>query len=385
MSAWVWGVVLVAAVWAAHWGAERLAAPLKKLRRQWGLSEVAGAAFIGLAAASPEIGINTASALRQVPEIGLGASLGSNIIAIPLVVTIAYLASRRRKLGSSEAGAQGHPDHDRHREEHALRVQQEAVTVQAIPYLLLIVLFATLTVPPQWRGLQPIDGWILLGGYFIYLAQAVLRGRKEGEDVAWSGKEVALAVAGLASLIVGAYLTVRSTENIVAAVGISQIVGGLFIVAPMAALPELFAVWSVTHSGQVTSATTSVIGDHAVTMTVAFLPLALMTLNVQNFQLFWINLVFVALIPTVYAAFSLGHASARLRTLAGRGPGCHCTRLCRSFIDQRRPERRIMSPTLGGSHLASTTPSTWRCRSCDLVCIHLAVARYAEARTEPVG
>lgn len=42
------------------------------------------------------------------------------------------------------------------------------------------------------------------------------------------------------------------------------------VTAPMAALPEIFATWSVAKSGQITSGVTSVIGDHAVTLTVAF-------------------------------------------------------------------------------------------------------------------
>ena len=78
--------------------------------------------------------------------------------------------------------------------------------------------------------------------------------------------------------------------------------GGLFITGPMAVLPEIFAVWSVARSGQVTSATASVIGDHVVTMTIAFLPLALVGLPVQDLQLFAVNLGFVFLVPAAYAA-----------------------------------------------------------------------------------
>ena len=43
-------------------GGEHLAHPLKKLRRQWGFTAGAGGSFIGLAAASPEVGINITSA-----------------------------------------------------------------------------------------------------------------------------------------------------------------------------------------------------------------------------------------------------------------------------------------------------------------------------------
>ena len=99
----------------------------------------------------------------------------------------------------------------------------------------------------------------------------------------------------------GPYFTVRSTENLVSALGIQPIAGGLFITAPMAALPEIFAVWSVARSGQVTSATTSVIGDHVVTMTLAFLPLAVVGLPVEDLQLFAVNLLFVFLVPAAYA------------------------------------------------------------------------------------
>ena len=51
-----------------------------------------------------------------------------------------------------------------------------------------------------------------------------------------------------------------------------------------------------------TTATTSVIGDHAVTMTVAFLPLALVTLPVSDLLLFSVNLAFATAVPVAYAA-----------------------------------------------------------------------------------
>jgi cation:H+ antiporter len=326
---WLWVLVLVAAIWTAHWGAEHLAKPLKKLRRMWGFREVAGAAFVGLCAASPEIGINITSALRGVSDIGLGAAFGSNVLAIPLVVTTAYWSSRKANLGEangqnenadnenekqpanqkqgkkakqSESAGGDHPHHEEHRKQHLLRVKRGAVTIQAIPYLLVIALVALLTLPAGWRGLQPIDAGILLVAYIVYLAQALWRGRSESEDVDWSKKEIALAVGGVVALAVGTYFTVRATENIVSAFGISHIVGGLFITATMAALPEIFAVRSVTRSGQVTAATTSVIGDHVVTLTLALIPLALITMPVDDLQLFATVLTFVAIMPVAYAA-----------------------------------------------------------------------------------
>ncbi len=297
MSTWIWALVLLAAVWAAHWGAEHLSKPLKKLRKQWGFSVAAGGALVGLASASPEIGINITSAVTGVGDIGLGTMLGSNVIAIPLMVITAYVATRNLKKKKADK------NHEQHIKKNLLKVYPTAVTVQAIPYLVIVAVVAILTVPKQWRGLQPMDGWIMLGMYVIFLTQALLRGRKEKEKIEWKKKEIWLAVAGVAALGIGAFFTVRATENIVSALGMSKIVGGLFITAPMAALPEIFATWSVAKSGQITSAVTSVIGDHATTLTIAFLPLALVTLPVENFPLFITVLSFVGLVGMLYAAF----------------------------------------------------------------------------------
>jgi cation:H+ antiporter len=189
-------------------------------------------------------------------------------------------------------------------EAHALVVDRQAVTVQALPYLGLVALFAALTLPAPWRGLQPLDAAFLGAGYLAFAAQALLRGRGEGEDVEWSKKEVGLAVGGVAALVAGAFFTVMATENIVAGIGIEGVVGGLFITAPMAMLPEVFATWSVARSGQVTPAVTSVVGDHAVTITLSFVPLALVGLPAENFRLFAINLAGVALVAVLYAAFA---------------------------------------------------------------------------------
>ena len=285
-------LVLLASVWAAHWGSDRLADPLQKLRYQWGLSEAAGAAFVALATASPEIGTNTASAVRGFSDIGLGNLLGSNIISVPAIVAVAYFANRHHR---------NHRQTDERAK--ALRIKPEALKVQAIPYVLIIVLAALLAVPPTWRGLQPIDGWIMLAAYLVYLVQAVFRERQSKQNVQWRSSEIAIAILGVLVLVVGAYFIVTATERIVSILGISQLIGGLFITSTLSILPEIFATWKVAQSGQITAATTSVIADNTATMTLALFPLALVSLPIQNISLFTVNLAFVALMAVAYAAF----------------------------------------------------------------------------------
>lgn len=262
MSTWIWVGVLVVAAWAAHWGADQLLTPLKMLRKQWGLTASAGAAFLAIVTASPEVAINITSAARGVSNIGLGNLLGSNIISIPLMVTIAYFASRKQ--------FKNNPKHQEHLDANLLALNKRSVSVLSLPYLGIIALVAVLTLPEAWRGLQPIDGWIMLGAYAAFLTHAIVKGRKEGEKVEWTQKKIWLSIAGAFAIAAGAFFIVKATENIVSALGISEIVGGLFITGIMTTAPEVFKTWSVVKGGEVTAGTTSVIADNAVTMTVAF-------------------------------------------------------------------------------------------------------------------
>ncbi len=295
MNTLLWAVILILAAWAAHWGADKLLLPLKLLRKQWGLTASAGAAFLAIVTASPEVAVNITSAVRGVSDIGLGNLLGSNIISIPLITTIAYLASRKQLKNNQQ--------HQKHLEENMLALNKRSVKVLSLPYLGIIALVALLTLPERWRGLQPADGWIMLGAYAVFLVQAIIRGRKEGEKVHWEKRNIVLSAVGSIAIAVGAFFIVKATENIVSALGISQIIGGLFITGKLVTLPEVFKTWSVVKGGEVTAGTTSVIADNAITMSVAFFPLALVNTPVEDFQLYWVNLAFVGLMPLLYTLF----------------------------------------------------------------------------------
>ncbi len=308
---WLWAIALAVSVFAAHWGAEQLANPLQKARRQWGLTAAAGGAVVGLASAAPDIGINTASAIQGAAEIGLGNMLGSNVVSIPGMVVVAYLGTRSRQIGDGDGPPE---DHDRHVERHHLELAPSAVWVQAAPYLAIVVLAAVLILPAPLRGLQPVDGAIMAVAYLAYLAQALLRGRSDRKDVEWSRREAALASAGVAVLAVASYFITTSTQRLASAFGIEDVVAGLFLTATMTAVPAWFATWAVARSGQVVSAATNSIADNTVALTVGFLPLALVGVPVQNPALVTVTFAFVALMPILYAAavhFGRDHAITR--------------------------------------------------------------------------
>ncbi|HZW09897.1 MAG TPA: hypothetical protein VFF69_08330 [Phycisphaerales bacterium] len=317
MPAWLAVLALVLAALAMHWGSRRLAHPLRKLRDGWGFSPAAGGTLVGIAAASPEILINCAGAARGVTNIGLGAMLGSNIYAMPLIVTVTYLAARTltRANGSEPAPTPGSPAHASATDADSpepgapppspgrVPVVAETLSLQVLPYLAIIALVAVLTIPPRWRGVQPMDGWILAGAYLAYFVQAIARKRRARRPQPWRRREVLLAFGGVLAMGAGAFAAIRATESLAGALGLSQGAAGLFLTAPVAALPELFAAWKVGRAGQVTAAVTSVVGDNAVTLTLAFVPLAIVGTEIEDFGLYCVNLGVIAAVAGMYAVF----------------------------------------------------------------------------------
>ncbi|MBV8095567.1 MAG: hypothetical protein JO110_20520, partial [Acetobacteraceae bacterium] len=166
----LWFPLILGGIGAMHWGAERVSNLLGGLRRHWGLPETAAGTVLALATSSPELAVNTVSAIFRWPDIGLGTDLGANVPALPVILSISWVAARW-------FGRQRRQD-----QESPPPIGGETVPVQFSPYLLVVLLLAALTLPPAWRGLRPIDAAILAAAFAIYFAHAVLRGRDQSES-----------------------------------------------------------------------------------------------------------------------------------------------------------------------------------------------------------
>ena len=288
-----WFAAVLAGVAAMHWGSGRACRLLGFLRRIWGLPATAGGVFLGMATASPEISINVASVALGWPDIGLGAALGSNVPALPLIFGIAFLSVRLRRRQAQ----------DRAEGPRVPIVSSEAVPVQVVPYLLILVLLAALTLPPPWSGLQPIDGILLAGAFFAYFGHALMQGR-ERDPCSVPRGEVVGAVAGLGLIAAGAVLAVVAARQINDALGISDLVGGLYIVGLLCALPESFAAWRLSREGKTTTAVSGAVADGIVSLTIALLPLCILGAALGNAPLYFLNLAFISLVLVVYVATS---------------------------------------------------------------------------------
>lgn len=281
---------LLGGVWAMQRGAGLAGDVVDRLRRRLGYPEAAGAAFMGLATATPEISINVSSVLFGWPDLGLGAALGSNIPALPLAFLLSFLAVRlaagagkRESLAPEEA-----------------RVKPAAAPLQFLPYLLVVGLLALLTLPPAWEGLQPVDGLILLAawaGWLIHALRQHQRGEPQPRDP--HGRLKLFLAAPL--IAAGAVASVWGGQTLGRAAGLDDIVTGLFIIGFLCALPESISAWRFARQGHTTFGVSAASADGVVSLTLALIPPALIGGGgLGDRPLYVLNLAFLACVLIAY-------------------------------------------------------------------------------------
>jgi cation:H+ antiporter len=290
----LWVALVAGGIGAMQWGAARASAALEAWRGRLGLRGVVAGALLGIATAAPEVSVNLASVGFGWPDLGLGAALGSNVPALPLVIAVAWLSRRAARAGAPPA------------------VAPATVPVQALPYLLVVLLLAALTLPPAWAGLQPGDAALLLGARGHYLAHALLRRRRAGPDPEPPAPAAAPSPAGLGRTVLlavpaiglGGLLSVVAARRLGAAFGASDLVTGLFAIGLLCALPESFAARRLAREGRATTAVATAMGDGVVSLTLALVPPALVGAAVGEVGIYLANLGFLALALLAWMALS---------------------------------------------------------------------------------
>lgn len=299
----LWIAMLLAGVWAMQWGASQAVNVLDGVRSRFGLHAASGGALMGLATATPEMSVNVASVAFKWPDLGLGAALGSNVPALPFAFFLAWAAVRFSGPRSPAPVSAGEvppemdvpptPGHTRP------RIAPDAAKIQAWPYLLTVLLLALLTVPPRWEGLQPVDGLVLGGFWLVYFGRAMLQPRRPGGDPmpprAW--RRLLLAAPAIA---VGALLSVTGAQRFGGAMGVPDLVSGLFFIGLLCALPESLAAWKLGREGQSTFAVSGAMGDGVVSLTLALIPPAIVSAGVGDRPLYLLNLGFLAAVLSVF-------------------------------------------------------------------------------------
>ena len=207
------------------WGADRFVLGAGAAARNMGISPLMiGLTIVAFATSLPEILVSITASIHDAPGLAIGNAVGSNIANIALVLGVTAIIC-------------------------PIRLESET-TRREIPALLAVTLLLVMLSMDGYIG--PVDGYVLMGslGLLIYwIAKIGFRSaasdpiRKEFDEEIPSDVKMSAAVGwlilGLAVLMLGANVLVWGAEEIARAIGISDVIIGLTIVAVGTSLPEL--------------------------------------------------------------------------------------------------------------------------------------------------
>ncbi len=220
-------------------GGEFLIRGAVALARRLGVSPlVIGLTIVGFGTSAPELLVSVQAAFGGSPDIALGNVLGSNIANILLILGIAAIAAPMTM-------------------KFAHLKRDFAVMIGATVVLWVMLLTGTLS---------RLDGLLLLAGLSVYLWLSFRTPAPQPDHHQTQPMgllpALLLLIAGLAALMVGARLLVDSATEIARALGISEAVIALTIVAIGTSLPELATSVMAARRGQSDIAVGNIVGSN---------------------------------------------------------------------------------------------------------------------------
>ena len=230
------------------WSADRFVEGAAATARHAGMPALLiGMVIVGFGTSAPEMVVSAMAAMDGNAGLALGNALGSNIVNIGLILGITGLMAPIAV--------------------HSSIVRRE------LPILLGIGLFAGWLL---WDGsLSRTDAILLLVGFAILIGWTVFNGmRGRGDPLATDteqelaahampkGKAIFWLVVGLLLLIVSSRILVWGAVNIAQALGVSDLIIGLTIVALGTSLPELAASIMAVRKGEHDIAVGNVVGSN---------------------------------------------------------------------------------------------------------------------------
>ncbi len=221
-------VALIVGLGVLVWSADRFIEGSAILATHYGVSPLTvGVVFVGFGTSAPEIVVSLMAALEGNPGLALGNAFGSNIINIGLVIGVTALISPL--------------------------VIHSRVIRQEMPLLLAVTLIASLILLEgslrRWEGSLLLSGFFLVVGWMLFAAgsgrsdalglevEEELKGRPKMS----SSKALMMALVGLVVLILSSRLLVWASVELAQALGVSDLVIGLTLVALGTSMPELAA------------------------------------------------------------------------------------------------------------------------------------------------
>ncbi len=232
-------------------GAELLVRGASRLAVGFGISPlIVGLTVVAFGTSAPELAVSLGSALSGQADIALGNVVGSNIFNVLFILGLSAL------IGT-------------------LVVAQQLIRLD-VP-LMIGVSFLPLLLGLDGK-IGRLDGILLFAGILAYILFAVRQSRKEtasiqaeysaefGANVRLEGSQlvrnIGFVVIGLALLVLGARWLVDGAVSIARALGLSELIIGLTIVAAGTSLPEVATSVIASLRGERDIAVGNVVGSN---------------------------------------------------------------------------------------------------------------------------
>ena len=241
----VW-LVLIAGLILLIAGAELLVKGAARLAANFGIPAlVVGLTVVAFGTSAPELAVSIKAAFSGQVELAIANVVGSNIFNILFILGIAALIA-------------------------PLVVSQQLVR-QDVPVM--VAISAVVVLMSMNGRIDRIEAIILVAGLLIYTAFLFYQGKRQGAGIdqkeeqqagekvpTW--KNLLFIVTGLILLVLGARWLVESAVSIASALGVSEAVIGLTIVAAGTSLPEVMTSVIATIKGERDIAIGNVIGSN---------------------------------------------------------------------------------------------------------------------------
>lgn len=238
-------------------GANWLTDGASAIARRWGVSDlVVGLTVVAFGTSAPELVISVMSAINGNAGLAIGNVVGSNIFNVLVIVGATAILS-------------------------PIKIERSTMT-KDIPLVVLSALALLAIGNSQWLDGAPqnvvtrVDGILLLLFFAIFMRHTFSTARQEEamqktEPASATGtvtramsvlKSVLFVICGLAGLIIGGDRFVAGASAIASALGVSDAIIGLTIVAAGTSLPELATSLVAARKGQTGIAIGNVIGSN---------------------------------------------------------------------------------------------------------------------------
>lgn len=229
------------------WSADKFIDGAAAVAQLLGMSPLlVGILIVGFGTSAPEMLVSAIAAWQGEPDLALGNAIGSNIANIGLIVGITAILA-------------------------PISVHSRVVS-QEMPLMLVATGLGVLVLTNGWLGRG--DAALLLGALGLYIGFGVWQSVQSPDDALGaeadasisheqSGVKAATAlVIGLLVLLASSRLLVWSSTEIALALGISELIIGLTVVALGTSLPELAASIASVRKNQHDMAIGNVIGSN---------------------------------------------------------------------------------------------------------------------------